>query len=51
MAGPTAAEVADALAGRTPVDAVLGDTPPATRAALGRLAQFFNSSPSRQSRP
>jgi uncharacterized protein (TIGR03083 family) len=42
-AGPPAAEVADALAGRAPAAAVLGDVPASTRAALSHLANFFNT--------
>ncbi len=42
-AGPTAAEVTDALAGRAPIPAVLGDLPASTRAALSRMADFFNT--------
>src|SRR5215470_12296734 len=41
--GPRAAEVADALAGRAPVAAVLGDLPASTRTALSHLADFFNT--------
>ena len=41
--GPLAAEVADALAGRSPVAAVLGDLPANSRAALSRLADFFRT--------
>ena len=41
--GPPAARVADALAGRSPVDAVLGDLPANSRAALSRLADYFNT--------
>lgn len=41
--GPRAAEVADALAGRVPVAAVLGDLPASTRTALSHLADFFNT--------
>jgi uncharacterized protein (TIGR03083 family) len=41
--GPPAAEVADALAGRSPTTAVLGDVPASTRAALSHLANFFNT--------
>ena len=43
VTGPPAAEVADALAGRMPVDAVLNDMPLTTRTALARLAGFFNT--------
>ena len=42
-AGPPAAQVADALAGRSPVAAVLGDLPPSSRTALSHLADFFNT--------
>lgn len=42
-AGPPAAEVADALAGRSPVAAVLGDLPASSRAALARMGKFFNT--------
>src|SRR6266568_850999 len=42
-AGPPAAEVADALAGRAPATAVLGDVSASTRAALSHLANFFNT--------
>jgi uncharacterized protein (TIGR03083 family) len=42
-AGPPAAEVADALAGRAPVAAVLGDLPVSSRAALARIGKFFNT--------
>jgi uncharacterized protein (TIGR03083 family) len=42
-AGPPAAEVADALAGRSPIAAVLGDLPASPRAALSPLADFFNT--------
>ena len=53
VAGPPAAEVADALAGRSPVAAVLGDLPASSRGALSLLADFFNSpveqSPARDS--
>jgi uncharacterized protein (TIGR03083 family) len=41
--GPPAAQVTDALAGRSPVAAVLGDLPPGSRAALSRMADFFNT--------
>jgi uncharacterized protein (TIGR03083 family) len=41
--GPPAAEVADALAGRAPATALLGDVPASTRAALSHLANFFNT--------
>ena len=42
-AGPPAAEVADALAGRAPVTLVLGNLPASSRAALSRLGDFFNT--------
>jgi len=42
-AGPFAAEVTDALAGRAPVAAVLGDLPASSRAALSGLGDFFNT--------
>jgi len=42
-AGPPAAQVADALAGRPPAAAVLGDLPASTRTALSHLADFFNT--------
>ena len=42
-AGPPAAEVADALAGRAPAAAVLGALPASTRTALSHLAEFFNT--------
>ena len=42
-AGPPAAQVTDALAGRAPAAAVLGDLPSSTRAALSHLADFFNT--------
>jgi uncharacterized protein (TIGR03083 family) len=41
--GPPAAHVTDALAGRAPVAAVLGDLPASSRAALSRMADFFNT--------
>jgi uncharacterized protein (TIGR03083 family) len=41
--GPPAAQVADALAGRVPVTAVLGDLPASSRAALSHMADFFNT--------
>jgi uncharacterized protein (TIGR03083 family) len=43
-AGPPAAQLTDALAGRAPAAAVLGDLPSSTRAALSHLADFFNTS-------
>jgi uncharacterized protein (TIGR03083 family) len=42
-AGPPAAQVTDALAGRAPAAAVLGDLPSSTRAALSHLADFYNT--------
>ncbi len=42
-AGPPAAQVADALAGRTDIAAVLNDLPASSRAALSPLADFFNT--------
>jgi uncharacterized protein (TIGR03083 family) len=47
--GPPATQVTDALAGRPPAAAVLGDLPPGSLAALSRLANFLNS-PVEQSR-
>jgi uncharacterized protein (TIGR03083 family) len=47
-AGTPAAEVADALAGRAPVAAVLGDLPATSRAALSGMADFFNTPPARR---
>jgi hypothetical protein len=41
-AGPSAAEVTDALAGRSP-GAVLGGLPVNSRAALSHMADFFNT--------
>jgi uncharacterized protein (TIGR03083 family) len=43
VAGPSAAEVTDALGGRAPVSAVLNHLPARTRAALSRMADFFNT--------
>ena len=48
--GPPAAEVADALAGHSPAATVLGDLPASSRAALSRVADFFNT-PARQTPP
>jgi hypothetical protein len=48
-AGPPAAGVADALAGRPPAAAVLSDLPGSSRGALSLMADFFNS-PVEQSR-
>ncbi len=42
-AGPPAAEVTDALAGRPPASAVLGDLPASSRATLLSMANFFNT--------
>jgi uncharacterized protein (TIGR03083 family) len=42
-AGPPAAQVTDALAGRAQTAALLGDLPPSARAALSQLADFFNT--------
>ena len=42
-AGPRAAEVADALAGRAQIAAVLPDLPAGSRAALSRMADFFHT--------
>jgi uncharacterized protein (TIGR03083 family) len=42
-AGPPAAETADALAGRSPLAAVLSDLPASSRAALSRIGDFFNT--------
>lgn len=41
--GPPAAEVADALAGRAPIAAVLSDLPASSRTPLSRMANFFNT--------
>ncbi len=42
-AGPPAAEVADALAGRPPAAAVLGNLPARSRTALLHMADLFNT--------
>jgi uncharacterized protein (TIGR03083 family) len=42
-AGPSAAQVTDALAGRARTAAVLGDLPASSRAALSHLADFLNA--------
>ena len=42
-AGPPAAQVTDALAGRAQTATVLGDLPASSRAALSHLADFFNT--------
>jgi uncharacterized protein (TIGR03083 family) len=41
--GPPAAQVADALAGRSTAAAVLGDLPASSRVALSHMANFFNT--------
>ncbi len=38
-----AAGVADALAGRSPIAALLGDLPPSSRAAPSHMADFFST--------
>lgn len=43
VAGPVAAEVTDALGGRAPVPAVLGQLPARTRTSLSCLADYFNT--------
>ena len=48
--GPPAAELADALAGRSSATAVLDDVPASTRAALTHLADFMNT-PVEKTRP
>ncbi len=47
--GPPADQVTDALAGRAPTSTVLAHLPPATRTALSRLAEYYNT-PAGQSR-
>jgi len=42
-AGPPAAQVTDALAGRAQATAVLGELPASSRATLSHLADFFNT--------
>ena len=42
-AGPPADQVTDAVAGRSPTSALLGDLPASTRAALSHMADFFNT--------
>jgi uncharacterized protein (TIGR03083 family) len=42
-AGPPAAQVTDALAGRAQTATLLSDLPSSTRAALSHLADFFNT--------
>ncbi len=42
-AGPPAAQVTDALAGRAQTGAVLGELPGSSHAALSHLADFFNT--------
>jgi hypothetical protein len=41
--GPPAAQVADALAGRSTAAGMLGDLPASSRAALSHMANFFNT--------
>jgi uncharacterized protein (TIGR03083 family) len=41
--GPPAADVADALAGRSDIAAALGDLPASSRTALSHLANFLNT--------
>jgi hypothetical protein len=41
--GPSAAVVADALAGRSSIDRSLPEVGPSSRAALTRVAVFFNT--------
>jgi hypothetical protein len=41
--GPPAAQVTDALAGRAPTAAILGDLPANSRTALLGVADFFNA--------
>jgi uncharacterized protein (TIGR03083 family) len=43
VTGPPAAQVADALGGRAPIPAILGDLPTSTRTALSLMADFFNT--------
>jgi len=43
VAGPPAAVVVDALAGRSPIDQALPDVAPGSRTALARMADFFNT--------
>ena len=50
-AGPPAAEVADALAGRPPAAAVLGDLPARSRTALLHMADLFNTPVEAPARP
>lgn len=42
-AGPPAAQVTDAVAGRAPVASILGDLPADSRAALSGMGDFFNT--------
>jgi uncharacterized protein (TIGR03083 family) len=49
-AGPPVAQVTDALAGRATASAVLAHLPPATRASLSLLADFYNT-PVAQNQP
>ena len=41
--GPSAAQVTDALAGRSVAAAVLGDLPATSRTALLHMADFYNT--------
>jgi uncharacterized protein (TIGR03083 family) len=43
VAGPPAAVVVDALAGRSPIDHALAGLAPSSRTALSRVAVFFNT--------
>jgi uncharacterized protein (TIGR03083 family) len=43
VAGPPAAQVADALGGRAPIPAILSHLPASTRTALSYMADFFNT--------
>jgi uncharacterized protein (TIGR03083 family) len=43
VAGPPAAQVTDALGGRAPIPALLSHLPASGRAALSRMADFFNA--------
>jgi hypothetical protein len=43
IAGPPAAQVTDALAGRASVASVLGELPADSRAALSGMGDFFNA--------
>jgi len=48
VAGPRAARVADALAGRAPIAAALPDLPAGSHTALSRLADVFRAPAARQ---